>query len=51
LERALDDKSDSYKLKEQRDLLIDLRGKVSMFERELKLVSEQSQAEIAGLNA
>jgi hypothetical protein len=40
---------DPKKLKEQRDLLIDLRQKVQMYERELKLISENSGSEIDAL--
>ena len=46
LQNKLDSNTDPQKLKEQRDLLIDLRQKVTMYERELKLVTEQSNAEI-----
>ena len=45
-EQQLSGGTNSKKLKEQRDLLIDLRQKVSMYEREVKLISDQSQSEI-----
>ena len=41
--------NDLKKLQEQRDLLIDLRHKVQMYERELKLITEQSSSEIDAL--
>ena len=41
--------NDLKKLQEQRDLLIDLRQKVQMYERELKLITEQSSSEIDAL--
>ena len=50
LEKKLATNSDPVKLKEQRDLLIDLRQKVTMYERELKLVTDQSAAEIEALS-
>ena len=50
LENKLEKNTDTQKLKEQRDLLIDLRQKVTMYERELKLVTDQSGAEIEALN-
>jgi len=38
--------ADPNKLREQRDLLIDLRQKVAMYERELALVHGESQKQI-----
>ena len=38
--------ADPKKLKEQRDLLIDLRQKIAMYEKELTLVSDNSQLKI-----
>ena len=48
-ETVLAQAADPKKLRDQRDLLVDLRQKVAMYERELNLVNDQSSKMIKEL--